>query len=330
MSLHRATALSGVLFCLFASPALAAAPDLDAAAINAAQFDGAMQEKDERSALAVKTQILLDRVHFSPGVIDGYWGDNVAKAITAYEEANGLEVDGQLDAAVWAKLTAGGGGGDVITVYTVTDADLKGPFVEEIPHDYAVMATMEHLSFTGPSEMLAERFHMDRKLFDLLNPVPAYEQAGGQLIVAAIGDVQPQGKAATVIITRSDGSLRALDEKNQLLAFYPVSVGSDDVPSPSGTHTVKNVVPMPNYAYRPEVNFQQGQLKENLMIPPGPNGPVGTVWIGLDKPTYGIHGTAEPSPVGKHFSHGCARLTNWDVEELATLVAPGVIVTFVD
>jgi lipoprotein-anchoring transpeptidase ErfK/SrfK len=329
MSLLRATARHGVLLCLIASPTLAAEPDLGAAAVNAAVFDGTAPDTAERSALAIKTQVLLDRLHFSPGVIDGYWGENVAKAIAAYEEANGLQADGQLDPEVWTKLAADGGA-DIITVYTLSDADLKEPYVDEIPEDYAAMAALERLSFTGPAEMLAERFHMDRKLFDLLNPDAAFDQAGAPLTVTATGEAKPQGKAATIVIARSSGSLRALDAEDKLLAFYPVSVGSDSVPSPSGTHIIKNVVPMPNYAYRPEVNFQQGQLTENLMIPPGPNGPVGSVWIGLDKPTYGIHGTAEPSPIGKHFSHGCARLTNWDAEELATLVAPGVTVTFVD
>ncbi|MEN3950794.1 L,D-transpeptidase [Iodidimonas sp. SYSU 1G8] len=329
MSLLRATARHGVLLCLIASPTLAAEPDLSAAAVNGAVFDGTAPDTAERSALAIKTQVLLDRLHFSPGVIDGYWGENVAKAIAAYEEANGLQADGQLDSEVWAKLTAAGDA-DIITIYTLSDADLKEPYVDEIPEDYAAMAQLERLSFTGPAEMLAERFHMDRKLFDLLNPDAAFDQPGVPLTVTGTGDAKPQGKAATIVISRSSGSLRALDAEEKLLAFYPVSVGSDSVPSPTGTHTIKNVVPMPNYAYRPEVNFQQGQLTENLMIPPGPNGPVGSVWIGLDKPTYGIHGTAEPSPIGKHFSHGCARLTNWDAEELATLVAPGITVTFVD
>lgn len=329
MSLLRATVRHGVLLCLITSPTLAAEPDLSAAGVNAAVFEGTAPDTTERNALAIKTQVLLDRLHFSPGVIDGYWGENVTKAIAAYEEANGLQADGQLDPDVWTKLTADGGA-DIITVYTLSDADLKEPYVDEIPDDYAAMAELERLSFTGPAEMLAERFHMDRKLFDLLNPDAAFDQPGAALTVTSTGEAKPQGKAATIVIARTSGSLRALDAEDKLLAFYPVSVGSDSVPSPSGTHTIKNVVPMPNYAYRPDVNFQQGQLTENLMIPPGPNGPVGSVWIGLDKPTYGIHGTAEPSPIGKHFSHGCARLTNWDAEELATLVAPGVTVTFVD
>ncbi|PZN49764.1 MAG: hypothetical protein DIU65_13850, partial [Proteobacteria bacterium] len=122
----------------------------------------------------------------------------------------------------------------------------------------------------------------------------------------------------------------AYDEAGKLVAAYPATIGSSDTPSPSGTHAVSRIAFDPNYTYNPKVNFKQGDNDKILTIPPGPNGPVGTVWIALDKPTYGIHGTPEPSKIGKTHSHGCVRLTNWDAAELAKLVKPGVPVEFVD
>ena len=122
--------------------------------------------------------------------------------------------------------------------------------------------------------------------------------------------------------------VRAYDASGRMLAAYPATIGSEDNPSPSGVYTVERATAMPNYTYNPAVNFQQGENTKVLTIPPGPNGPVGSMWIALSKPTYGIHGTPEPAMIDKTGSHGCIRLTNWDAEELATMVAPGVTVTF--
>jgi lipoprotein-anchoring transpeptidase ErfK/SrfK len=84
----------------------------------------------------------------------------------------------------------------------------------------------------------------------------------------------------------------------------------------------------PEYTYNPKVNFQQCDNGKVLPLPPGPNGPGGTVWIDLSEPTFGIHGTPEPSRIDKTGSHGCVRLTNWDAEELAKLLAEDVPVKF--
>ncbi len=337
MSLSRLSLACTALLMPFAAhaaepvtpaPEMPAEETFTAEQINAAAFDGAEIKADARDALAIRVQVLLDGQDFSPGVIDGYMGDNVAKALAAYEQANGLQADGKLDAEVWARLSADAA--PVVGTYTITDEDLKGPFVSEIPADYAEMAKMKHLSFTGADEMLAERFHMDIKLMTLLNPDADWSKAGTKIMVAALRQRPDVGKAATVTVSRATASLRALGADGKLLAFFPVTVGSDSLPSPTGTHKVKVIVHNPDYSYRPDVNFKQGENTKAMQIPPGPNGPVGSVWIGLDKPTYGIHGTAEPSPVGKHFSHGCARLTNWDAETLAGMVEPGVTVSFED
>ncbi|MDP3897456.1 MAG: L,D-transpeptidase, partial [Mesorhizobium sp.] len=122
----------------------------------------------------------------------------------------------------------------------------------------------------------------------------------------------------------------AYDAYDKLVAAYPATIGSADTPSPTGTHAISRIALNPNYTYNPKINFKQGENDKVLRIPPGPNGPVGSVWIALSKPTYGIHGTPEPSKIGKTNSHGCVRLTNWDAQELAKLVSKGVTVEFIE
>ena len=123
--------------------------------------------------------------------------------------------------------------------------------------------------------------------------------------------------------------LRAYGQDDMLIAAYPATIGSEDNPSPTGSHVVEGVATMPTYTYNPKINFQQGENTEVLTIPPGPNGPVGSMWIDLSEPTFGIHGTPEPSLIDKTASHGCVRLTNWDANELTKMVKPGVRVDFV-
>ncbi|MHB1109785.1 MAG: L,D-transpeptidase, partial [Devosia sp.] len=170
------------------------------------------------------------------------------------------------------------------------------------------------------------RFHMDADLLEALNPGTAY-RAGDVVFVAAFGPNRT-GKVARIEADKSLRQVRAYDASGTLLAAYPATIGSQETPSPTGTHVVQGVATMPDYTYNPKVNFQQGDNTEILKIPPGPNGPVGTIWIDLSQPTYGIHGTPEPSLIDKVASHGCVRLTNWDAEELAELVTPGVTVEF--
>ena len=139
-----------------------------------------------------------------------------------------------------------------------------------------------------------------------------------------------KGNVARIVADKARKQVFAYDDAGQLIAAYPASIGSSDTPSPSGLHAVARVAFDPNYTYNPKINFQQGENTKVLTIPPGPNGPVGTVWIALDKPTYGIHGTPDPSRIGRSQSHGCIRLTNWDATELAKMVKPGVMVEFID
>lgn len=316
---------TAAVFCtLLAMTPATAAPTLTAEEINQAAFDGG-DLPEGQSPLIVKIQILLDRAHASPGVIDGYSGENVEKGIRAFEEMNGLDPDGEMDEEVWsalAKETV------VIVPYTITEGDLAH-LSEKIPEDYGAMAEMDRLGFTSVEEKLAERFHMDIDLLRALNPDADFSVAGTRIMVADPGENQDK-KVARLEADKARRELRAYDEGGKLVAAYPVSIGSKQMPSPSGTHEVVALAIEPTYHYRPDVNYQQGDNTEPLTLPPGPNSPVGLVWIDLSEPTYGIHGTPEPSKVDKEQSHGCIRMTNWDVSELAELVSKGVTVEFVE
>ncbi|MBK8456689.1 MAG: L,D-transpeptidase [Phyllobacteriaceae bacterium] len=274
-----------------------------------------------------KLQIVLDRAGVSPGAIDGRPGDNLDKALDAYEQKFGERLDPADATAIERALS--GSGGAAFTSYTVTTADAAGPFVASIPADYGQKASLDRLSYTSTLEMLAERFHMSETYLKALNPQAAFSRPGARLTVAASG-VRASGSVAKIIADKGRKQVRAYDSAGRLVAAYPATIGSSDTPSPSGTVAVDRVAFDPEYTYNPKVNFQQGANSRVLTIPPGPNGPVGTIWIALSKPTYGIHGTPEPEKIGKTNSHGCVRLTNWDAEELARLVKPGVSVLFVE
>ncbi|SMF53901.1 Lipoprotein-anchoring transpeptidase ErfK/SrfK [Tistlia consotensis] len=157
-----------------------------------------------------------------------------------------------------------------------------------------------------------------------------FAEAGRVVVVADPGKPRAKVTIDTIEVDGKAGLVRAFDEQGRLAAFYPATVGSKDNPGPKGSHKVRTVAIDPSYTYDPEVNFTQGGVREKLEIPPGPNGPVGTVRIDLTEPTYGIHGTAEPAEIDKTWSHRCVRLTNWDADELAHLVHPGTVVTFLD
>lgn len=270
----------------------------------------------------VRLQVVLDRAGASPGVIDGFDGENVRKAIRAAETMLGLPVDGALDPDLLAALETGD---PIIGAYTITDEDTS-VIVADIPDDYAEKATRDFLGYTSVREELGERFHMDVDLLDALNPGASYV-AGEQVMVAAYGPNR-EGEVTRIEADKELRQVRAYGADGALIAAYPATIGSEDNPSPSGVHTVEGVATNPTYTYNPKINFQQGDNDSVLTIPPGPNGPVGSIWIDLSEPTFGIHGTPEPSLIDKTGSHGCVRLTNWDAEELASMVKPGVEVTF--
>jgi lipoprotein-anchoring transpeptidase ErfK/SrfK len=272
-------------------------------------------------------QVLMDRTGASPGVIDGKFGSNVDKAFDAYREMTGENLRPTNSEGIKKALAESGG--DPFTTYTITAADAAGPFVAAVPADYGKKAELDRLSFTSVSEMLAEKFHMDEAYLKALNPDANFSRPGTVIRVANVG-APVTAKVERIVADKSLKQVRAYDEDGKLVAAYPATIGSTETPSPTGTHTVSRVAFDPNYTYNPKLNFKQGNNNKILTIPPGPNGPVGSIWIALDKPTYGIHGTPDPAKIGKTESHGCVRLTNWDAQELARLVSPGVTVHFME
>lgn len=312
---------------IFSSPAVAApiaAQDVNSAAITSIQTEAPSKKPSKPDAAIIKLQVLLDRAGSSPGAVDGYAGENLSKAIAGFEALQRLPIDGKLDPEVLRRIE------DqlpVIQPYVITADDGKD-LVKSIPKDYGEQAKMDRLGYTSIDEKLAERFHMSIALLKALNPT-ASSTSGETIMVAMPGEAKT-GVVKRIEVHRKLGQVFAFAEDGSLLTIYPATIGSEESPSPSGSHKVKGVARLPTYTYNPKINFQQGRNKRILKLPSGPNNPVGTVWIDLTEPTYGIHGTPDPELIGKVGSHGCVRLTNWDVEELARMVKPGVIVEFVD
>ena len=274
-----------------------------------------------------KIQILLDRYGMSPGVIDGRMGDNVNKAISAFREMSGEALRTYDKVMIEERLADTGG--DAFIIYEITPTDVAGPYVASVPADYSQKALMERLSYTSVPEMLAERFHMDEKYLRALNPGVSFDRPGTRIRVVNIAKPKT-GTVTRIIADKGRKQVRAYGADGRLVVAYPATIGSSATPSPTGTHTVERIAIDPEYTYNPKINFQQGNNTKVLRIPPGPNGPVGTVWIALSKPTYGIHGTPDPSKIGKTESNGCIRLTNWDAQELAKMVKAGVTVEFAE
>jgi lipoprotein-anchoring transpeptidase ErfK/SrfK len=310
----------------------ACAESVSLAAVNAAEFSGKSSKKAKlilkNAKLILKAQILLDRAGFSSGVVDGAKGGNFTKALAAFQRENGLNGTGNLDEPTWAKLAATSGE-PVLTEYEITRDDVRGPF-EEIPDDWEKQAQLKRLGYTGPRELLAEKFHMDEGLLDRLNANAAFNQAGTRIVVANVPHGPGKARAERVQVHKKECSVRVFDGSGRVIAFYPASVGSDAKPAPSGRHRITRIVENPVYVYNPAFGFAGVEIKKKLRIAPGPNNPVGLVWMNLTQHTYGIHGTAEPAKVGKVHSHGCVRLTNWDVKALAAMVKKGTAVEFVE
>jgi lipoprotein-anchoring transpeptidase ErfK/SrfK len=190
------------------------------------------------------------------------------------------------------------------------------------------MAKLKRLGFTGPLEALAERFHMDQDLLQALNPGADFGRAGTRIVVAATGGEALPAPVERVEVDKAAKQVRAYAADGRLLAAYPATVGSEDLPTPSGELAVRTIAPDPTWTYDPSKLHFGDRSAGKLTIAAGPNNPVGEVWIDLTRDTYGIHGAPDPELVGKTASHGCVRLTNWDAEQLARSIAKGARVTF--
>ena len=277
----------------------------------------------------LRVEVLLDRAGFSPGAIDGKTGSNLQHALAEFAGARGLASDGTVDQGVWNALTSQDTA-PVMQTYQITDADEAGPFIGKPPKDYQALAKLPALSYSDPVQELAEKFHMDQALLKALNPNIDFTKAGATILVAAPRP-EPRDLAVTRIeVDKTNNEVRAYDADGKILASYPASVGSSERPAPSGVFAVDAVAPHAAYYYDPDrLTFTPKGAKGKLKIAPGPNNPVGLIWIALTIPTYGIHGAPDPTLIGKRQSHGCVRLTNWDAVELGKSVKKGVIVDFV-
>jgi lipoprotein-anchoring transpeptidase ErfK/SrfK len=313
-------ALALVLAC---GPARSAS--IDAQAINDAQWTGKTPERNRISPEMVKLQVLLDRAHFSPGEIDGKSGENVDKAIAAYAAAH--DAGPQMTPELWQSLTEASQDPAIIE-HKLSEADVKGPFAEKIPAKMEDMKDLKTLAYTNPKEKLAEQFHMSPQLLVALNPGQSFEKPGDTILVANVSGDDLKKKAARIEIDKSKQVLKIFDKSETLAAVYPVTAGSTEKPAPDGVLKVQSVTKNPTYRYNPDYAFKGVKSQKPFTIKPGPNNPVGLVWIGLNKEGYGIHGTPEPSKVSKSESHGCIRLTNWDALQLASIVNKGVPVEF--
>ena len=271
------------------------------------------------SAMTIKMQALLDWNHASPGAIDGGWGMNSKKALINFQTMKGLPATGKMDQKTWDALNKNiAANKPVLVTYTITEDDVNTNFATT-PAGSEAKSKMKGLYYQDIKELFGERFHMDVRYLDKLNKNKQYK-AGETITVLNTREPLKQ-RINRVIANKADKTLYAYND-NKLVATYPTTVGSDSTPSPQGTFKIVNKVKMPWY----KATVGEGADKKVHMLPPGPNSPVGVVWMGLSKPSYGLHGSPKPEGISRQASAGCVRLTNWDVLEVYANIENGATV----
>ena len=184
----------------------------------------------------------------------------------------------------------------------------------------AIVGAEPHPPYERPP--LSKDYLAGEKTFErlLIRPLAFWAERGVELVLGQpVVAINPAAKIITLE-----------DESHQVIFHAPVTSGSQHDPLPIGTWKVNGVQQNPTFNYNPALFWDADPSATKAKIPAGPNGPVGTIWIDIDKPHYGLHGTPEPGRVGYTTSHGCVRLTNWDAERLAALVKKGTRVVFED
>jgi lipoprotein-anchoring transpeptidase ErfK/SrfK len=297
-------------------------PPLSAAAINSATANPVLKSASQSGAAVLRAQVLLDRAHFSPGEIDGRYGGITRGAVSAFNLAKKINAGSQVSAETWKALNVDTA--PVIVDYTLTAADLAGPFTK-IPEEMEDKAKLPTLGYENLAEALGERFHVRPELLAALNRGKKLDRAGVVIQVPNVTAPPPTKTAGmTIRVSRKEGAVEAVDATGVVVAWYPATTGSAHDPLPLGKWKINGVAWNPPYNYNPNLFWDADTTDKKAKLAPGPNSPVGVVWIDLSKPHYGIHGTPVPSTIGKTTSHGCVRLTNWDATELAKLVTPGM------
>lgn len=324
---------------------------------------------DVQGPSVLYVQVLLDRSPFSPGILDGKWGKNTRKAVYWLQRTSGLDPTGAVDSLTFVRLVDLAGRPDsYVRTVRLTEEDVAGPFVE-IPADVHAQAELECMCYSSALEQVAERYHAAPELLQSLNPgraldslaagdslrvpnvddeLPAMAAAGSRAAAAdtamaprdtgsaataagpARGGVSPGGEVARIVISIDGFYLHALDDQGRLLYHFPTTVGSKYQPSPTGEFHIASIAFDPAFHWQPALFDEVPDTEEDEHLRPGPNSPVGVVWMALSMDNYGIHGTSEPATIGYSTSHGCVRLANWDARFLAERVREGVPVVFRD
>lgn len=279
----------------------------------------------------LKLQIFLDYHGYSPGEIDGKWGYNTGRALYVYQMNNGLLPTGQLDDRMLARLEQFPDG--YLVEYTLTAEDVKGPFYT-IPRDYHQMAKLKWLPYESLTEKIAEKFHCSQGLLRKLNPGMDLDQvqAGDRILAPNVlnGIDEKRGEVGLIRVSKHNKWTMAFDAQGRFMFYYPSTLGSEYDPLPLGNFQVTSVIFYPPFKYQPKLFWDADPNEPEALLPPGPNSPVGKVWIGTSRKSVGIHGTPNPENISRNTSHGCIRLTNWDAEQLAKRVKPGTKIEFVE
>lgn len=299
----------------------APATSLSLQTLNNAQWSSDFADDVAKMAFVAKAQVILDNAHTTPGAIDGQAGNKMSKAIRAFQIIHKLNKTGEMNQETWNKLVRMQGTTPTFIEYTITPADVnKNLYVSSIPDSYEEKSKMSGLKYTRTTEMLGEKFHLDEAFLRKLNPNAKFV-AGEKIIVPNVHGKLPED-ISVIIAMKEMKQVYLFNSKNQMVGSFPATVGKETSPSPSGTLKVTRIAKNPWYT----------KPGEKTSLPAGPNTPVGNVWIALSKPSYGIHGTPEPSKISNdgQGSAGCVRLTNWDANRLAAAVKPGVTVIFRD
>jgi lipoprotein-anchoring transpeptidase ErfK/SrfK len=281
--------------------------------------------------IVLSAQVMLDAAGFSPGEIDGRAGQNFTRALAAYQLSRGLHVVSRPDHATMDRLREEFNQQSPLFTYTVTDSDLAGPFQTEIPQDLVEQSKLPSLDYRNPLEALAERFHASPALLQSLNAGQRFARAGETILVPNVSSSAAtpiRAEGVRIAVTKKTSALTVEDAKGRVLFFAPVTTGSQHDPLPLGRWSVTAVQQSPAFHYNPDLFWDASPAHSKARIAPGPNNPVGVAWIDINKPHYGIHGTPEPSTVGHVQSHGCVRMTNWDVQRVAAWVKRGTVVIF--
>ena len=283
----------------------------------------------------LKTQVYLDRLNFSVGALDGRWGRNSSIALWWFQRSRGINATepGALDEATFRALAASTQSAPALVQRTLTEEDVKGPF-QPVPEDVYDQAKLDCLCYESLKEKLAERFHTTQEFLEQLNPDVAFGdlKAGAQLWVPNVREALTQDRPdiERVQVSIRGNTFNAFDAQGNLVFHSPTTLGNKYDPSPRETVEVKKITFDPHFHYQPKLFYEVPDDEPEANLSPGPNSPVGVVWVALTKPHFGIHGTSNPDSIGYASSHGCVRLTNWDANDVARRLKPGVKVEFVD